>query len=114
MSRTEELIERGANALVRSAEASEELLRLAKEQTEQIEFAEALPTCPYCGKNDPIVTPEETGETKGNASDYFFIGRVHCCDRTVYGIPSGMILVHSVEAAKMLISERKAAGNGSH
>jgi hypothetical protein len=105
------LVEKAANALERSAVANENLLHLAEEQSKSLEWENPPPVCPFCFKTNPEVTPEENDETHGPISDFVFVGQLHCCGRKVYGIPLGMTLLPTIEAARLLMTEQRT---GTH
>lgn len=83
---TERLLRGAVQALERNAQATEKMLAIA--EREQIQMEYAPPLCPGCGKIDPVVTQLE-GDGSGKLSEFVMKGETHCCNRTVYAIPTG-------------------------
>jgi hypothetical protein len=84
---TDNRMDRLIAAVERNAEATEQMLTLAKE--EQIVMAEpGPPVCPFCGKLDPEVTELGSGGS-GKLSEFVIRAETHCCNRILYALPVG-------------------------
>lgn len=93
-------------AVERQAEATEQMLTIARE--EQITMAEpGPPVCPHCGKLNPTVT--QIGETSGSGelSEFVMQAETHCCNRSIYCVPIGWDTTTHVELALDILKMRK-------
>lgn len=102
---TDNSMDRLIAAVERNAEATEQMLALAKE--EQIVMAEpGPPVCPHCGKLDPEVTELDAGGS-GQLSDFVMRGETHCCNRILYALPLGWDTTTTPEMAADILTIRK-------
>lgn len=109
MSLTDEHVERLVSALERQAVASEELIRLAKDERdfgEQVENQPGPPFCPHCSKVNPTVRTQAEGS--GQLSDFVLVMQCAHCNNMFYGLVEGWIIAPDIEAAKQLRDARRA------
>jgi hypothetical protein len=92
--------------LRRTADATEEMLAMARNEQQSVVFEGGPPICPNCGAANPVVTTAMDSGS-GPLDQFVMIGEAHCCNRTIYGVPQSWEMFIDRDAVRHFVGGRE-------
>jgi uncharacterized protein with PIN domain len=103
--RDAEMLQRIAAASERQAQASEDLLALAREERMSFEPGPAM--CPHCNAISPMIS-EEVEESIYPMNEHVLIAHCHQCGKPFFALADGWSVYVSSDDVKLEVARRRA------